>query len=73
MHERQRCCFHRTGHPGRRGPRHRGGAGRLADAALARGMARVFLQVEAGNTAAQALYRRAGFETARSYVYWRHA
>lgn len=37
------------------------------------GMARVFLQVEAGNTAAQALYRRAGFETAWSYVYWRHA
>jgi len=36
-------------------------------------MARVFLQVEAGNTAAQALYRRAGFETAWSYMYWRRA
>jgi ribosomal protein S18 acetylase RimI-like enzyme len=59
------------------GHRGRGLAGRvlagLADAALARGMARVFLQVEAGNTAAQALYRRAGFETAWSYVYWRRA
>ncbi|MDI1273769.1 GNAT family N-acetyltransferase [Polaromonas sp.] len=59
------------------GHRGRGLAGRvlagLADAALARGMARVFLQVEAGNTAAQALYRRAGFEAAWSYVYWRRA
>lgn len=55
--------------------RGRGLAGRvlagLADAALARGMARVFLQVEVGNIAAEALYRRAGFETAWSYVYWR--
>jgi ribosomal protein S18 acetylase RimI-like enzyme len=55
--------------------RGRGLAGRvlagLADAALERGMERVFLQVEAGNIAAQALYRRAGFETAWSYMYWR--
>jgi ribosomal protein S18 acetylase RimI-like enzyme len=34
-------------------------------------MVRFFLQVGAGNTAAQALYRRAGFETAWSCVYWR--
>jgi len=45
----------------------------LADAALARGMAQVFLQVEAGNAAAQALYRRAGFGTAWTYEYWRRA
>jgi ribosomal protein S18 acetylase RimI-like enzyme len=55
--------------------RGRGLAGRilaaLADAALAKGMARCFLQVEAGNVAAEALYRRAGFATAWSYVYWR--
>lgn len=54
--------------------RGRGLAGRilaaLADAATARGMDRCFLQVEAGNSA-QALYRRAGFETAWSYEYWR--
>ena len=47
--------------------RGRGLAGRvlaaLADAAMARGVARCFLQVEAGNAAAQALYRRAGFVT----------
>ncbi|WP_341911123.1 GNAT family N-acetyltransferase [Polaromonas sp. YR568] len=59
------------------GSRGRGLAGRvlagLADAAQARGMARVFLQVEAGNTAARALYRRAGFDTAWTYEYWRRA
>ncbi|MES2241813.1 MAG: GNAT family N-acetyltransferase [Pseudomonadota bacterium] len=59
------------------GHRGQGLAGRvlagLADAALARGMARVFLQVEAGNAAAQALYRRAGFGTAWTYEYWRRA
>ncbi|HYW57262.1 MAG TPA: GNAT family N-acetyltransferase [Polaromonas sp.] len=42
----------------------------LADAAASRGIERVFLQVEAANTAAQALYRRAGFTTAWRYDYW---
>lgn len=42
----------------------------LADAAARRGMERVFLQVEAANIAAQALYRRAGFMTAWRYEYW---
>lgn len=57
--------------------RGRGMAGRilaaLADAAMARGLARCFLQVEAGNSAALSLYRRAGFETIWSYAYWRRA
>jgi ribosomal protein S18 acetylase RimI-like enzyme len=56
------------------GHRGQGLAGRvlagLADAAARRGMERVFLQVEAANTAAQALYRRAGFTTAWRYEYW---
>lgn len=56
--------------------RGRGLAGRvlagLADAALARGLERVFLQVEEGNTAALALYQRVGFATAWRYHYWRH-
>jgi GNAT superfamily N-acetyltransferase len=43
----------------------------LADAATARGLERVFLQVEEGNSAALALYRRAGFVTAWRYHYWR--
>lgn len=43
----------------------------LADAATARQLERVFLQVEEGNTAALALYRRAGFTTAWRYHYWR--
>ncbi len=55
--------------------RGRGLAGRilaaLAAAAVARGMERCFLQVEAGNPAAQALYQRAGFKTAWRYDYWR--
>ena len=55
--------------------RGRGLAGRvlagLADAAMYRGFERTFLQVEAGNAPAQALYRRAGFETAWCYEYWR--
>jgi N-acetylglutamate synthase len=55
--------------------RGRGLAGRvlasLAGAALARGYERMFLQVEADNPPAQALYRRAGFELAWNYSYWR--
>jgi GNAT superfamily N-acetyltransferase len=55
--------------------RGRGLAGRvlaaLGQAALVRGVERVFLQVEAGNPSALALYRRAGFETAWLYRYWR--
>jgi GNAT superfamily N-acetyltransferase len=42
----------------------------IAQAALERGMARMFLQVEEGNHSALALYRRAGFETAWCYEYW---
>ncbi|HEY3046826.1 MAG TPA: GNAT family N-acetyltransferase [Polaromonas sp.] len=57
--------------------RGRGLAGRvlagLADAALQRGFERTFLQVEDGNAPARALYRRAGFETAWCYEYWRQA
>jgi ribosomal protein S18 acetylase RimI-like enzyme len=43
----------------------------LADAATERTLERVFLQVEEGNTAALALYRRAGLATAWRYHYWR--
>ena len=54
--------------------RGRGLAGRvlasLAAAALSKGYERMFLQVEARNTAAQSLYRRAGFEPAWTYAYW---
>ncbi|MEO5669613.1 MAG: GNAT family N-acetyltransferase [Ramlibacter sp.] len=54
--------------------RGRGLAGRvmiaLAEAAANRGLQRMFLQVEAGNEAAHALYRRAGFTTAWTYSYW---
>lgn len=57
--------------------RGRGLAGRvlggLARAALERGFERVFLQVEAGNTSAIFLYRRAGFEPAWGYAYWQPA
>lgn len=42
----------------------------LAGVALERGMQRMFLQVEAENAAALALYRRAGFVTAWEYRYW---
>jgi len=45
----------------------------LAEAATARGFEQCFLQVEAGNAAALALYRRAGFATAWCYEYWRRA
>jgi len=55
--------------------RGRGLAGRvlasLAAAALARGYERIFLQVEADNAPAHSLYRRAGFELAWNYGYWR--
>ena len=57
--------------------RGRGLAGRvlatIAHAAQQRGIERVYLQVEAGNAAALALYRRAGFETAWTYSYWKKA
>jgi ribosomal protein S18 acetylase RimI-like enzyme len=57
--------------------RGRGLAGRvlatLADAAQARGLNRMALQVEAGNDSALALYRRAGFSTAWTYSYWKKA
>lgn len=43
----------------------------LAGAARARGFARVFLQVQADNAPALSLYRRAGFELAWTYTYWR--
>ena len=43
----------------------------LADTASERNLDRVFLQVEEGNSAALALYGRAGFATAWCYHYWR--
>lgn len=43
----------------------------LAHEAIARGLDRVFLQVQEDNTAALALYQRAGFVTAWRYHYWR--
>jgi len=42
----------------------------IAQEGIARGLGRAFLQVEAGNTGAQALYRRLGFAPAWSYAYW---
>ncbi|MDP3759261.1 MAG: GNAT family N-acetyltransferase [Ramlibacter sp.] len=55
--------------------RGRGLAGRvlatLAREARSRGIERFFLQVEASNAPALALYRRAGFETAWTYSYWK--
>ena len=57
--------------------RGRGLAGRvlsaLADAARSKGYERIFLQVEAHNAAALALYRRNGFELAWTYAYWKKA
>lgn len=43
----------------------------LAEIALERGRERIFLQVEAHNAPALALYRRAGFATVWAYEYWR--
>lgn len=43
----------------------------LAAHALAKGIERVFLQVEASNTVALGLYQKAGFATAWRYQYWR--
>ena len=43
----------------------------MAAEAQRQGIARVFLQVDAGNAPAQALYRRAGFTTAWAYAYHR--
>lgn len=43
----------------------------LAQEAIARGLDRVFLQVQEDNSAALALYQRAGFATAWRYHYWR--
>jgi len=58
-------------HADRRG---QGLAGRvlatMAQEAHRRALTRVFLQVDAGNTAALALYRRAGLATAWPYSYW---
>jgi len=55
--------------------RGRGLAGRLigamAQEAHRRGIERVFLQVDASNAPALALYRRMGFTTAWPYAYWR--
>ncbi len=45
----------------------------LAAHAAAQGVRRVFLQVEDDNPVAQGLYRKAGFETAWRYHYWRVA
>lgn len=58
-------------------PSHRGQGlarsilGALAGAAQARKIEPVFLQVDAANIGAQALYRRAGLTTAWTYAYWR--
>lgn len=55
--------------------RGKGLAGRMIRAmaleAQRRGIARAFLQVDASNDPALALYRRAGMTTAWSYAYWR--
>ncbi len=45
----------------------------LADAASARQLERIFLQVEEENASALALYRRAGFTTEWRYHYWRRS
>lgn len=43
----------------------------LAQTALDRGYDKVFLRVEAENNSANALYKKAGFQTAWQYAYWR--
>jgi N-acetylglutamate synthase len=43
----------------------------LAQTAIDRGYDHVFLQVEAENASALALYQQAGFQTAWAYAYWR--
>ena len=43
----------------------------FAGLAAQRGLERVFLQVEDGNTSALALYARSGFQTVWRYHYWR--
>ena len=43
----------------------------MAAEASRRGVTRVFLQVDANNPPALALYRRAGFAMAWPYAYWR--
>lgn len=52
-------------------------AGRILQSMAAeagrRGLAGVFLQVDAGNLPAQALYRRAGLTLAWPYAYWRRS
>lgn len=48
-------------------------AARLAKVGLERGLTQVFLQVEAGNAPALALYGRAGFAPLWRYHYWRLA
>jgi len=57
--------------------RGQGLAGRLiramAQEAQRRGIRRAFLQVDAANTPALALYRRAGMTTAWTYAYWKTA
>lgn len=64
-------------HGMRTAPSHRGQGlarsilGALAGAAQARKIEPIFLQVDAANTGAQALYRRAGLKTAWTYAYWR--
>lgn len=45
--------------------------GTLADWALSQGVGQAFLQVEAANAPALALYRRFGFQTAWTYHYWK--
>lgn len=64
-------------HGMRTAPSHRGQGlarsilGALAGAGQAKGIEQVFLQVDAANTGAQTVYRRAGFTTAWTYAYWR--
>ncbi|QHE88928.1 GNAT family N-acetyltransferase [Hydrogenophaga sp. BPS33] len=45
----------------------------MAQEAQRQGIAHTFLQVDAGNTGALALYRRLGFQSAWAYAYWRRA